>query len=128
LSPVPGYTKWVSEHNQVLFKRIDSAKNRAELEELKPNILESAGQYLFRSNRPDGKTNDPVARFHLGNGASLHQINFLGDLSKKGIKEGAGLMVNYRYVLKHVEQNHESYQSQNKIIASQKAKKTLMVS
>ena len=128
LSPVPGYTKWVSEHDQVLFKRIDSAKNRAELEELKPNILESAGQYLFRSNRSDGKTNDPVARFHLGNGASLHQINFLGDLSKKGIKEGAGLMVNYRYVLKHVEQNHESYQSLNKIIAAPKAKKALMVS
>jgi len=50
-----------------------------------------------------------VAKFHLGNGAKLHRINWAGDLSKKGIKQSAGLMVNYLYDLEKVEDNHERF-------------------
>jgi malonyl-CoA decarboxylase len=50
-----------------------------------------------------------VAKFHLGNGAKLHRINWAGDLSKKGIKQSAGLMVNYQYDLDNVEDNHERF-------------------
>ena len=52
---------------------------------------------------------NPVAKFHLGNGAKLHQINWAGDLSKNGLKQSAGLMVNYLYDLSSVEENHERF-------------------
>jgi len=52
---------------------------------------------------------NPVAKFHLGNGAKLHQINWAGDLSKNGLRQSAGLMVNYLYDLSSVEENHERF-------------------
>ena len=52
---------------------------------------------------------NPVAKFHLGNGAKLHQINWAGDLSRKGLRQSAGLMVNYLYDLGSVEENHERF-------------------
>jgi malonyl-CoA decarboxylase len=52
---------------------------------------------------------NPVAKFHLGNGAKLHQINWAGDLSKNGVRQSAGLMVNYLYDLASVEENHEQF-------------------
>ena len=72
--------------------------------------------YFLKSERKDKKPNDPVARFHLGNGASLYQINVNADTSNKGITESFGLMVNYKYSLSDVEHNHESYQNENKVI------------
>ncbi len=50
-----------------------------------------------------------MAKFHLGNGAKLHQINWAGDLSKNGLRQSAGLMVNYLYDLASVEENHEQF-------------------
>ena len=52
---------------------------------------------------------NPVAKFHLGNGAKLHQINWAGDLSKNGLRQSGGLMVNYLYDLSSVEENHERF-------------------
>ena len=52
---------------------------------------------------------NPVAKFHLGNGAKLHQVNWAGDLSKNGLRQSAGLMVNYLYDLSSVEENHERF-------------------
>ena len=56
-----------------------------------------------------GRDGNPVAKFHLGNGAKLHQINWAGDLSRKGLRQSAGLMVNYLYDLSSVEDNHERF-------------------
>jgi len=56
-----------------------------------------------------GRDGNPVAKFHLGNGAKLHQINWAGDLSRKGLRQSAGLMVNYLYDLSSVENNHERF-------------------
>ena len=56
-----------------------------------------------------GRDGNPVAKFHLGNGAKLHQINWAGDLSRKGLRQSAGLMVNYLYDLSAVEDNHERF-------------------
>jgi malonyl-CoA decarboxylase len=61
---------------------------------------------------------DPVARFHLRNGARLERINWLGDISIAGIRRSAGLMVNYIYRLEDVERNHELYTKQYKVTAS----------
>jgi malonyl-CoA decarboxylase len=58
-----------------------------------------------------------VARFHLGNGARLQQLNPLGDLSEKALAQSHGLMVNYQYDIDDIEQNHEAY-AQNRVIAA----------
>ena len=62
---------------------------------------------------------------HLGNGARLERINWLGDTSEKGLRRAAGLMVNYRYVLKDIEKNHEAYANHGEIAASSGVSKLL---
>jgi malonyl-CoA decarboxylase len=56
-----------------------------------------------------GRDGNPVAKFHLGNGAKLHLINWASDLSRKGLRQSAGLMVNYLYDLTNLETNHEKF-------------------
>ena len=67
------------------------------------------GTRYFLEQRPDGEPIDPVARFHLRNGARLERINWLADTSANGLRQSAGLMVNYRYVVDDIEKNHEAY-------------------
>ncbi|HWK47180.1 MAG TPA: malonyl-CoA decarboxylase [Stellaceae bacterium] len=75
---------------------------------LRPALTRLAAHYL--TGRPAGKRpTDPVARFHLGNGARLERINWLGDRSTKGLQQSFGLMVNYRYELGEIEANHERF-------------------
>lgn len=52
---------------------------------------------------------DPVARFHLDNGARLERLNALANLAPKGLKQSAGLMVNYLYDLQHIERRHQRF-------------------
>jgi malonyl-CoA decarboxylase len=61
---------------------------------------------------------DPVARFHLGNGAALERLNWMGDSSESGLARSAGMMANYVYWLAEVERNHESYFREHEIVAS----------
>ena len=70
-------------------------------------MLRLAAAYLLHaSSRGKG---DPVARFHLDNGARLERINPVADLSRKGLKQSYGLMVNYLYDLQRIEANHEKF-------------------
>lgn len=62
---------------------------------------------------------DPVARFHLSNGASLHRIHWMADTSVKGRRESLGLMVNYMYELSQIEENHEQYATGRKVVYSE---------
>ena len=66
-----------------------------------------------------------MARFHLGNGARLERIDWLGDLSPKALRESAGIMVNYLYRLDDIEKNHEAYANRDEIAASSAVKKLL---
>ena len=75
-------------------------------------------RYLVEAKREDGKALDPVANFHLGNGARVERLNWLGDTSKKGLKQSAGLMVNYQYRLSDIEENHEAYEGEGKVATS----------
>ena len=77
-----------------------------------------AAHYFLHAKSADGRPVDPVARFHLGNGARLERINWLGDISEKGLREAHGLMVNYRYDLKEIERNHEAYANDGVVAAS----------
>jgi malonyl-CoA decarboxylase len=77
-----------------------------------------AAHYFLRAQSADRRPVDPVARFHLGNGARLERINWHGDISEKGLREAHGLMVNYRYDLKEIEKNHEAYENEGEIAAA----------
>jgi malonyl-CoA decarboxylase len=79
----------------------------------------------MRAKTPRGLPVDAVARFHLGNGARLERLNFLGDISEKGIAQAHGLMVNYLYDLDHIERNHEAFAGDKTIVASSLVTKLL---
>ena len=68
---------------------------------------------------------DPVAHFHLSNGARVERLNWLGDTSKNGLRQSAGLMVNYEYRLDDVEENHEAYEGEARIVTSSAVAKLL---
>ena len=84
-----------------------------------------AAQYFLKAKRADGRPVDPVARFHLGNGARLERINWLADTSPKGLRDSAGMMVNYLYDLDEIEENHEAYANQGEIAAANSVKRLL---
>jgi malonyl-CoA decarboxylase len=136
LSPVPGLVTWlkqagdvpVTDEEHLLLENLDkpdwfedaelAAKLRAVLEPL-------AAYYFLKARTAKGRMIDSVARFHLGNGARLERIDWLGDLSPKGLRESAGIMVNYLYRLDDIEQNHEAYANDGEVVASSAVKKLL---
>jgi malonyl-CoA decarboxylase len=88
-------------------------------------LLRLAARYLAEAKREDGKALDPVANFHLSNGARIERLNWLGDTSKKGLQQSAGVMVNYQYRLDEIEANHEAYEGESKIAMSSAVVKLL---
>ncbi len=99
LSPVPGFAAW-------LAKNPDA------------DIPRAAARYFLYAKDLNGKPLDPVARFHLGNGARLERINPDGDPSERGMKQSKGLMVNYLYDLDAIEANHEAFAEAGTVMAS----------
>ncbi len=108
-SPLPGFMKWMEEYSPISFERCTD-KNCSE-DELTKNAI----KYLTLSERDDGMPNDPVSRFHIGNGASLERINLNADTSEKGMTQSFGVMANYLYDLDVVEENHEIF-FKNKVV------------
>jgi malonyl-CoA decarboxylase len=116
LSPIPGFRSWLrrQDGDQGLaaaapiraLALADPA--RAPPEELRDPLEALAARYLAHQWE-EGHVLDPVARFHLGNGARLERINWLADASPKGLRQSLGMMVNYVYALEDVERNHEAY-------------------
>jgi malonyl-CoA decarboxylase len=145
LSPIPGFARWLragaaieglpkaraerlAEAQQTLLAacggELDKLANVPALRTLPAEasqaLLRLGAYYLgFHSTGPGG---DPVARFHLDNGARLERLNALGDLSAKGVKQSFGLMVNYLYDLAKVESHHEKFVNaevaQSRLLAS----------
>lgn len=130
LSPIPGFRTWLTQNAGRLLERMPD-KERGELgrsvafepptaqhvlqalekvQLLDPKspirhwLLQCAAHYLGRE-MVDGKPLDPVARFHLGNGARIERLNWMGDPSSKGLKQSFGLMVNYLYDLKRLDRH-----------------------
>lgn len=130
LSPVPGFAHWLKDYcaektlpdelHQAL-RDLDTSDwhlDPASSERLSTLIKPLAARYLVEEKNALGLPLNPVARFHLGNGAELHRINWLGDTSPKGLKQAAGLMVNYLYVLDDIERNHENYTANATVVCS----------
>lgn len=132
LSPVPGFRQWLettlhekegslNEDVRQSLELLDTPEGHGDTERLaqfKEVIMPLAAHYLLKEQNHRGLPLNSVARFHLGNGAELHRINWLGDISPKGIQQSAGLMVNYLYALDDIERNHEQYTSHGKIAHS----------
>lgn len=76
---------------------------------LRAPLMRLCAQYLYQERADTNRAKDPVAHFHLGNGARIERINWLGDQSDKGLAQSHGLMVNYLYRLGDVEKNYERY-------------------
>ena len=127
LSPVPGLIRWLGREAPDLAEQFAADDWPADADSLEPAFTAAALRYFTRSDRPDGWPNDPVARFHLGNGAILEQINYGADKSPKGLAQSGGLMVNYRYDLDVVEANHEAFHETKSVLLSP-ALKTAMKS
>lgn len=134
LSPVPGFNRWLERQMEdgdiepgdaKTMAAILSAKDEAALADKAAALARLAAEYLCTAKRPDGHPADPVARFHLGNGARLEKIHTAADLSPKGIAASSGVMVNYLYNLNAVEANHEAYAQSREVIASRSVRSLL---
>ncbi len=146
LSPMPGFRAWLegklaegepklltaAEHAKlraaapvggakgglkVLLATADWPADPAAAAALEAPLRRLAARYLV-TEKANGAPLDPVARFHLANGARIERINWLADISANGLRQSAGLMVNYRYKLSEIEDNHEAYSSQGRIATS----------
>ncbi|MBO0739248.1 MAG: malonyl-CoA decarboxylase [Alphaproteobacteria bacterium] len=81
-------------------------------------LIRLCARYLLRERAPSGRALDGVAHFHLSNGARVERINWLGDVSPRGLEQSAGIMVNYLYRLGDIEANHEAYSAERRVAAS----------
>jgi len=132
LSPLPGFASWARKNPQELaatgleldlvqLAAGEWAQDAAAARRINEALAQLAARYLTRAkaSRGDGRQPlDPVARFHLGNGARLERINLLGDASPKGMKQSFGVMVNYLYDLDDLEDNVESFAREGTIATS----------
>jgi malonyl-CoA decarboxylase len=136
LSPVPGFAQWLkqaddlplSDEDRALLENLEKPDwfKNAELEAPLRALLEPLAAYYFlKARTPKGRLIDSVARFHLGNGARLERIDWMGDLSPKGLRESCGIMVNYLYRLEDIEKNHEAYANDGEVVASGAVKRLL---
>jgi malonyl-CoA decarboxylase len=149
LSPVPGFRSWLdplldkgdskllladeTAALKKLTKKDDAPKALHELlntdwhkhaatsDALKPILLRLCAKYLIEEKKK-GKPLDPVASFHLFNGARLERMNWMGDISAKGLKQSAGIMVNYHYRLSKIDENHEELATNGKVVASRQVR------
>ncbi len=120
ISPVPGFRRWLE------GRPAAEGGPPSPGEPVPPEtLLPLAARYLLEAKLPDGKPLDPVARFHLKNGARLERLNADADPSPKGLEQSLGLMVNYVYDLARVEENHETYMKDRKVASSGQVRRLL---
>jgi malonyl-CoA decarboxylase len=142
LSPIPGFRRWLAQtETRVQLSVGENAEQRLAMlaaierpgwhlgenagpatEALQKLLMRLCAWYLLHAKR-GAEPYDEVSRFHLGNGAALERLNWLGDVSESGMKRSAGLMVNYVYRLDEVERNHERYFSEHAVVASRAVEK-----
>jgi malonyl-CoA decarboxylase len=141
LSPVPGFRAWLERRQgeELLSTGERAALQQAAGEEteiaklldrpgwheeprlaaaLREPLLRLCARYLVHERSARGRALDPVANFHLSNGARVERLNWLGDISAKGLQQSAGIMVNYLYRLGDIEANHEAYHGEGRVAAS----------
>jgi malonyl-CoA decarboxylase len=138
LSPVPGFAAWLrregADENSpaislqarralALLDKPNWPSKTAAKEALQRALVPLAAHYFVNARSASGRVLDPVARFHLGNGARLERLNPFGDLSEAALRQSHGLMVNYLYDLDDIERNHETFANKNEVVASSAIRK-----
>jgi malonyl-CoA decarboxylase len=132
LSPVPRFREWLAQHKPPECEPLLRLSNPALLKTLtalapgeprRVALRRACAQFL--TARRNGRALDPVAAFHLNNGASVERINWLGDVSEKGLLQSLGLMVNYAYRPIRIERHHEQYVKQGRVAVSEDVRKLL---
>jgi malonyl-CoA decarboxylase len=140
LSPLPGLRAWIERQNGAelllpaeraalvglggdrdlasMLARPGWQEEPAVAAAVKEPLLRLCARYLLTEKTSAGRVLDPVAHFHLTNGARVERLNWLGDVSEKGMAQSAGLMVNYLYRLGDIAANHEAYRGEGKVAAS----------
>jgi malonyl-CoA decarboxylase len=131
LSPAPGFAGWLAgvaaaEDHPLGPVAAQAASAMAEPDwhhgpeavALGKAVLPLAAAYFLRERGAGGRLLDPVARFHLGNGARLERLDWLADPTPKGLEQSHGLMVNYLYERSEIEANHEAYAHGGKVVAA----------
>lgn len=106
LSPIPGFCNWLT------------TTDRKPSDLPHEDIHKLAAHYILTAKRSDGLPLDAVTRFHLGNGAEVHEVHPKADNTEKGISESFGMMVSYLYDLPNISSNHEGFVTDKKIAAS----------
>lgn len=123
LSPIPGLSRWIRTQDKTALKMLEADPATLDAEALR----RLAARYLLEAKTGDGAPLDPVARFHLGNGAEVHEIHAAADLSEKGRQQSCGAMVNYLYDPARVEQNHEAFATRQTVAAARGVKALAVV-
>jgi malonyl-CoA decarboxylase len=142
LSPVPGFAAWLTlqraggSESEFLDEAAVAAlaglddpawpEDGARAEALRRPLLAAAAHYFLKAKLSSGLPADPVARFHLRNGARLERINFMADLSRRGLDQAHGLMTNYLYDLDQIEKNHEAFAAEGRFTAAPAVRKLLL--
>lgn len=130
LSPVPGFRKWLLEADleglvaEQLIPRIRQPVGRVVDAGVYDALPRLCAHYLLKVKSGE-LPRDPVARFHLGNGAQLYRLHGAADLSSKGRQQSGGIMVNYLYDLPKIEENHEGFFDQGRIAVSRTVNRLL---
>ncbi|NVJ91387.1 MAG: malonyl-CoA decarboxylase [Methylocystaceae bacterium] len=148
LSPVPMFRKWLDsnlddfpEQDDELGTWLKTSEFAESFHEFKQRNVDSASDfkdkdrdlliklctYYLTEVKKGSAPYDPVARFHLGNGARLERVNWSGDVSPNGIRQSYGMMVNYLYDLSSIEKNHEAFVNNNEVIVSDTVAKILAI-
>ena len=142
LSPVPGFRAWLTQAGNLsdlllpaemralstltsngaeppaldaLLNRPDWPRDPVMVAAMRDAMLRLCAHYLVQEKGRGGRAADPVAHFHLTNGARVERLNWLGDVSAKGLQQSAGIMVNYLYRLPDIEANHEAYRGAGEV-------------
>jgi malonyl-CoA decarboxylase len=128
LSPLPNFRRWLESRNPAerpdesalreIFYGRRWVRDDQLAASLRGPVIELGAHYLLEAKRPNGKAYDPVAHFHLSNGARLERINWLADRSPTRMRESAGMMVNYVYRLDRIDENAQAYAEQGRISAA----------
>jgi len=146
LSPIPGFRAWLDEQfakgfpgmltaseRKAIGAAVQGVASKGTLKQLlgtdwhkdpslaaalQGPLLRLCAHYLLEAKRENGAALDPVAHFHLSNGARVERLCWLGDVSEKGMRQSAGIMVNYLYRLPDIEANHEAYVGERTVTAS----------
>lgn len=122
LSPIPGLRAWLAGGAPELG---DEARAAMAAAPPAPDALARAAAVYLAEAKSRGGPLDPVARFHLGNGAVLHRINAEADASERGMAASWGCMVNYLYDLDAIERNHEAFAGEGTIATAPAVRRLL---